>query len=269
MKKKNIIIYIIITSLILITVLVYRTDIFKKTDNSVKITYDDYIVKKGDISYTIRTDGIIDSKIKYHYIIDVQNEDDILVDLGDKVNINDIIARNNNGNILSKTNGTVVYKSYNYDTNVLELYVYDLENLVVKFSVSQNDSIYIQKGDSIDFYYINQWYSAEIDYVGLVLNESTIPTLDVSASFHNDNAIFVNSVVNINITYILNRNVLIVPKKAVKFDGKQTYVYIKIKGSNDYIKRIVEIGSQSQLDVEIVNGLNEGDIVGIEEDIYD
>lgn len=57
----------------------------------------------------------------------------------------------------------------------------------------------------------------------------------------------------------VENNVLSIPKTALNSDGEETFVYLVIDGS--LVKQVVKTGAETSIQVEIKDGLKEGDVV--------
>ena len=67
--------------------------------------------------------------------------------------------------------------------------------------------------------------------------------------------------VNVAVTTLNEPNVLSIPREALRTDGSQTYVFRVIKGKA--VRTPVEVGSLNLIDVEILGGVRQGDIVAL------
>jgi multidrug efflux pump subunit AcrA (membrane-fusion protein) len=66
---------------------------------------------------------------------------------------------------------------------------------------------------------------------------------------------------NVVITTGTRKNVLTLPKGAVKREGKKTFVVMQVNGELE--DKPVELGWRDSGQIEVVSGLNEGALIGI------
>ena len=182
----------------------------------------DYI-KKGQKIATLNKESL-KSKLEYQSVT------------VSSVNNNSLIAKINNYNteILSPISGMVtkinVTKGSEINPSVPVMVVSDLENMVIKSSVKEDD---------IKDIYVGQ----------------NFVTVDVVAKNYDN----IRPQTNLNLEFedFTKKNAVIIPFDSVMFDEDKPYVYINNMGYA--AKRYVKLGEEYDIDVEILGGVNEGD----------
>ena len=66
---------------------------------------------------------------------------------------------------------------------------------------------------------------------------------------------------NVVVTTGTRKNVLTLPKEAVKREGKKTFAIMQVNGELE--DKPIELGWRDAGRIEVVSGLNEGDAIGI------
>ena len=66
---------------------------------------------------------------------------------------------------------------------------------------------------------------------------------------------------NVVVTTGTRKNILTLPKEAVKREGKKTFVVMQVNGELE--DKPVELGWRDSGRIEVVSGLKEGDLIGI------
>lgn len=141
--------------------------------------------------------------------------------------------------------------------------VSDTQNLQVQMSVYENDLANLQDGQAVD---IKAGAVGDQIFQGMVSDISQIGKYDatgskftISVSFDNDGSLKLGMSASCSIKTAVADNVLSVPVAAIQSgeDGK----YVTVKSSGGEERRKVETGISDGQDVEITNGLNEGDMV--------
>ncbi|MBE7029231.1 MAG: HlyD family efflux transporter periplasmic adaptor subunit [Ruminococcaceae bacterium] len=215
----------------------------------------DYI-KKGQKIATLNKESL-KSKLEYQSVT------------VSSVNNNSLIAKINNYNteILSPISGIVtkinVTKGSEINPSVPVMVVSDLENMVIKSSVKEEDIKDIYVGQKV----IISGNSFVGDVEGEVIK--IYPLAEKSNTLNGENFVTVDVVAknydnirpqtNLNLEFedFTKKNAVIIPFDSVMFDEDKPYVYINNMGYA--AKRYVKLGEEYDIDVEILGGVNEGD----------
>ena len=138
-----------------------------------------------------------------------------------------------------------------------------LDQVWVEAEVFERDAALIKKGLSVSMaldYLPSQKWEGVVDYVYPALNSKT-RTLRVRLKFDNpDHQLKPNMFAQVSIHANQSENVILVPKEAVIRTGKQDRVVLAL-GDGQFKSIEVSIGRVDQESIEILEGLNEGDIV--------
>ena len=182
-----------------------------------------------------------------------------------------------NGTIYAKGSGIVTDISYEIsDSLVTEgtMFSYAKEDeMSITVDISQEDVININVGDAANIEF--SAYPEEI-YEGIITAITSTSTSESSATVSYPVTILVNGDTSklyggmtADITFITEtrENTLYVSKKAIVEENGKMYVYIMNK--NKYELSEVTTGLSNGIDIEILSGLNEGDVVYIATQITD
>lgn len=184
-------------------------------------------------------------------------------------------------NILKYTNGE--YLTAPYNCVITEISVPDSEEMCTNkhyIKIQSTDTLKMSleiDEDELDTIYIGQEAQIEIDTLsdktitGYVTNIDNIATYSSSGStfdfdveFQNDGDILLGMSAKCSIILDKAENVLAVASEAITTQGKSSYVELKLE--DETTKSLeVETGISNDAYTEIKSGLNEGDIVIVEE----
>jgi membrane fusion protein, copper/silver efflux system len=170
----------------------------------------------------------------------------------------------------SSTNGIVTsirVKNGDYVSEGTILYdVVDLSKLWVMFDAYENDLVFLNKGDKLDFTIqalpgIN--FSGNIVFIDPVIDPVTrVAKVRVEAD-NRSGKLKPEMFATANVTSTLSgyRNNIVIPKSAVLWTGKRSVVYVKQPGTDEYIFKIreVDLGPMLGESYIILNGLSEGE----------
>ena len=107
--------------------------------------------------------------------------------------------------------------------------------------------------------YKNKKFSGIVDMISSRINAET-RTLLTRVKIENSNyELIPGSLLEITINFNL-RNSLRVPDTSVMMEGEKAYVY-KVSKDNVVNKTEIKVGLRSEGSIEVISGLNEGDII--------
>jgi len=195
-------------------------------------------------------------------------KDDLLneLELNSYVNKGDIIVKLKSGNIIAPFSGVVGYTGLTEDIFVSDkTIIITLDDTKVIYSdikIPENYSSVLEKGLPIEVKvssFKNKTFDGEIDFVSSRINADTRSLL-TRIKIDNSNLELISGSL-LEVSILLNtRNSLGVPDTSVIMEGEKSFVY-KVSSDNVVNKVEVEIGNRSEGKVEILSGLNEGDII--------
>lgn len=179
------------------------------------------------------------------------------------------------GIIYAEYSGTVVtvgYEAGDYlssDTPVAAFK--DMDEITMTVSVSQEDISQVALGDKVDI--VLTAYK-DTTYDGVVESMETASSSGSSTVSYNVTVAFTGDVTGIygdmtgNVTFITSQvqDVVYVSNKAVIADGEASYVDVK-KEDGSVERTAVETGFTDGVNVEIISGLEEGDVALIESQV--
>ena len=195
-------------------------------------------------------------------------KDDLLneLELNSYVNKGDIIVKLKNGNIIAPFSGVVGYTGLTEDIFVSDkTIIITLDDTKVIYSdikIPENYSSVLEKGLPIEVKvssFKDKTFDGEIDFISSRINADTRSLL-TRIKIDNSNLELISGSL-LEVSILLNtRNSLGVPDTSVIMEGEKSFVY-KVSSDNVVNKVEVEIGNRSEGKVEILSGLNEGDII--------
>ena len=268
-KSKKIISIVLIFFLIIATVIIGRTLIgnhFKKKFSKrpppgIIVTE---VVKK-EFSEKIETFGTaISNKSKSFKI----KKDDLFEELKLKnfVKKGELLIKLKSGDIIAPFSGVLGYTGITEDIlvsdNIFIITIDDNSIIYSDIKIPENYSSFIKKGLPIEVRlssFKNKIFLGEIDFVSSRINADTRSLLSRIKIDNNDLDLISGSLLEVTVKFNL-RNSLSVPDTSVMVEGDKSYVYL-ISQENIANKTQVKIGSRSDKSIEILSGLNEGDII--------
>ena len=268
-RSKKIISIVLIFFLIIATVIIGRTLIgnhFKKKFSKrpppgVIVTE---VVKK-EFSEKIETFGTaISNKSKSFKI----KKDDLFEELKLKnfIKKGELLIKLKSGDIIAPFSGVLGYTGITEDIlvsdNIFIITIDDNSIIYSDIKIPENYSSFIKKGLPIEVRlssFKNKIFLGEIDFVSSRINADTRSLLSRIKIDNKDLDLISGSLLEVTVKFNL-RNSLSVPDTSVMVEGDKSYVYL-ISQENIANKTQVKIGSRSDKSIEILSGLNEGDII--------
>ena len=222
-------------------------------------------VKKLEFSEKIETFGTAVSKKSKTFKI---KKEDLYEDLKfkDFVKEGDILIKLKSGNILAPFDGVLGYTGLTEDIlvsdNIFIITLDDNSTIYSDIKIPENYSASIQKGLPVDVRissYKDKIFQGEIDFVSSRINADTRSLL-CRIKVKNENLELISgSLLEVSIKFNL-RNSVGVPDTSIMVEGDKSFVY-KISDKNIANKINVTTGIRSNKNIEIISGLNEGDII--------
>ena len=222
-------------------------------------------VKKHGFSEKIETFGTAVSKRSKTFKIKKENlyED---LKFKDFVKEGDILIKLKSGNILAPFDGVLGYTGLTEDIlvsdNIFIITLDDNSTIYSDIKIPENYSASIQKGLPVDVRissYKDKIFQGEIDFVSSRINADTRSLL-CRIKVKNENLELISgSLLEVSIKFNL-RNSVGVPDTSIMVEGDKSFVY-KISDKNIANKINVTTGIRSNKNIEIISGLNEGDII--------
>ena len=268
-RSTKIISIILIFFLIIATVIIGRTMIgnhFKKKFGKrqppgIIITE---VVKK-EFSEKIETFGTAISNKSETFKI---KKDDLVGDLELKnyVKKGEILIKLKSGNILAPFSGILGYTGLTEDifvsNNIFIITLDDNSTIYSDIKIPENYSASIKKGLPVEVKissYKNKIFKGEVDFVSSRINADTRSLLS-RIKVENENLELISgSLLEVSIMFNM-RNSLGVPDTSIIMEGEKAFIY-KVSPENIANKIEVQIGNRSEGKVEILSGLNEGDVI--------
>ena len=222
-------------------------------------------VKKYEFSEKIETFGTAVSKRSKTFKI---KREDLYEDLKfkDFVKEGDILIKLKSGNILAPFDGVLGYTGLTEDIlvsdNIFIITLDDNSTIYSDIKIPENYSASIQKELPVDVRissYKDKIFQGEIDFVSSRINADTRSLL-CRIKVKNENLELISgSLLEVSIKFNL-RNSVGVPDTSIMVEGDKSFVY-KISDKNIANKINVTTGIRSNKNIEIISGLNEGDII--------
>ena len=225
-------------------------------------------VIKKEFSEKIETFGTAISKRSESFKI---KKEDLFEDLKLKnfVKKGEILIKLKSGNIIAPFSGVLGYTGLTEDilvsNNIVIITLDDNSIIYSDIKIPENYSASIKKGLPVEVKltsYKDKIFAGEVDFVSSRINADTRSLLSRIKVNNEDLELISGSLLEVRVKFDL-RNSLSVPDTSVMIEGDKAYVY-KIDNENVAIKTEVKTGLRSQKSIEIISGLNEGDIVAAE-----
>ena len=222
-------------------------------------------VKKHEFSEKIETFGTAVSKRSKTFKI---KKEDLYEDLKfkDFVKEGDILIKLKSGNILAPFDGVLGYTGLTEDIlvsdNIFIITLDDNSTIYSDIKIPENYSASIQRGLPVEVKissYKDKIFQGEIDFVSSRINADTRSLL-CRIKIENENLELISgSLLEVSIKFNLRSSVG-VPDTSIMVEGDKSFVY-KISDKNIANKINVATGIRSNKNIEIISGLNEGDII--------
>tara|TARA_B100000886_G_scaffold246192_1_gene173173 strand:- start:20 stop:889 length:870 start_codon:yes stop_codon:yes gene_type:complete len=195
-------------------------------------------------------------------------KDDLIGELKLKsfVKKGEILIKLKSGNLIAPFNGVLGYTGLTEDIFISDnIFIITLDDNSIIYSdikIPENYSAFMKKGLPVEAKissYKNKIFEGEIDFVSSRINADTRSLLS-RIKIRNDNLELISgSLLEVDVKFNL-RDSLSVPDTSVIIEGEKSFVY-KISEDNIANKNEVKIGLRSEKKIEILEGLNEGDII--------
>ena len=195
-------------------------------------------------------------------------KDDLLeeLELNNYVNKGDIIVKLKSGNIIAPFSGVVGYTGLTEDIFVSDkTIIITLDDTKVIYSdikIPENYSSLLEKGLPIEARvssFKNKIFIGEIDFISSRINADTRSLLTRIKVDNSNLELISGSLLEVSI--MLNmRDALAVPDTSIIMEGEKAFVY-KVSPENVANKVEVQIGNRNEGKIEILSGLNEGDVI--------
>ena len=222
-------------------------------------------VAKKEFSEKIETFGTAISNKSETFKI---KKDDLVGDLELKnyVKKGEILIKLKSGNILAPFSGVLGYTGLTEDifvsNNIFIITLDDNSTIYSDIKIPENYSASIKKGLPVEVKissYKNKIFKGEVDFVSSRINADTRSLLS-RIKVENENLELISgSLLEVSIMFNM-RNSLGVPDTSIIMEGEKAFVY-KVSTENITNKIEVQIGNRSEGKVEILSGLNEGDVI--------
>ena len=222
-------------------------------------------VMKKEFSEKIETFGTAVSKKSKTFKI---KKDDLFEDLELRnfVKKGDILIKLKSGNILAPFNGVLGYTGLTEDilvsNNIIIITLDDNSTIYSDIKIPENYSASIKKGLPVNVKissYKDKIFQGEIDFVSSRINADTRSLLSRIKVENKNLDLISGSLLEVSVKINL-RNSLSVPDTSVMVEGDKSYVY-KITDENVANKTEVITGLRSNKNIEILSGLDEGNII--------
>ena len=222
-------------------------------------------VVKKEFSEKIETFGTAISKKSKTFKI---KKDDLLEDLKLKnfVKKGEILIKLKSGNIIAPFSGVLGYTSLTEDilvsNNIVIITLDDNSVIYSDIKIPENYSASIKKGLPVEVKltsYKDKIFEGEVDFVSSRINADTRSLLSRIKVENEDLELISGSLLEVGVKFNL-RNSLSVPDTSVMVEGDKSYVY-KINDENIANKTEIKTGIRTNKSIEIISGLNKGDII--------
>ena len=195
-------------------------------------------------------------------------KDDLIGELKLKsfVKKGEILIKLKSGNVIAPFNGVLGYTGLTEDIFISDnIFIITLDDNSIIYSdikIPENYSAFMKKGLPVEAKissYKNKIFKGEIDFVSSRINADTRSLLS-RIKIRNDNLELISgSLLEVDVKFNL-RDSLSVPDTSVIIEGEKSFVY-KISEDNIANKNEVKIGLRTDKRIEILAGLDEGDII--------
>ena len=260
---------ILIFFLIIAAVIIGRTMIgnhFKKKFS--KIPPPEIMVTKvvqKEFSDKVDTFGTAISKRSETFKI---RKDDLFEDLKLKnyVKKGEILIKLKSGDIIAPFSGVLGYTGLTEDilvsNNIFIITLDDNSTIYSDIKIPESYSAHIKKDLPVEVKlssFKDKIFLGKIDFVSSRINADTRSLLSRIKIKNSDLELISGSLLEVSVRFNLRKS-LSVPDTSVMIEGNKSYVY-KIDDNNTANKTEVKTGLRNNKNIEIVSGLNEGDII--------
>ena len=222
-------------------------------------------VVEKEFSENIETFGTAISKKTESFKI---RKDDLNGDLKLKnfVKKGEILIKLKSGDIIAPFSGVLGYTGLTEDilvtNNIIIITLDDNSIIYSDIKIPENYSASIKKGLPVEVKissYKDKIFSGEVDFVSSRINADTRSLLSRIKVKNDDLNLISGSLLEVSVKFNL-RNSLSVPDTSVMVEGDKSYVYL-IDDENTANKTEVITGLRGDKSIEIISGLNVGDII--------
>ena len=182
------------------------------------------------------------------------------------VNKGEVIVKLKSGNIEAPFSGVLGFTGLTEDIFVSDkTFIITLDDTQVIYSdikIPENYSSVLKKGLPIEAKvssYKNKIFNGEIDFISSRINADTRSLLTRIKIDNSDLELMSGSLLEVSIMFNM-RNSIGVPDTSIIMEGEKTFVY-KVSPENIANKTEVQIGSRNDGKIEILSGLDEGDVI--------
>ena len=195
-------------------------------------------------------------------------KDDVLgeLNLKNKVKKGDLILNLKSGNIIAPFDGVLGYTGLTEDIFVSDnIFIITLDDNSTIFSdikVPESFAQFIKKGLPVEARvssYKDRVFNGEIDFISSRINADTRSLLSRIKISNKNLELLSGSLLEITVKFNL-RDSLGVPDTSIMMEGEKSYVYI-VSDENIANKTEIEIGLRGKGRVEILSGIDEGDLI--------
>ena len=178
----------------------------------------------------------------------------------------DVLIKLKSGDVFAPFDGVLGYTGLTEDIFISDnIFIITLDDNSIIYSdikIPENYSASIRKGLPVEVKissYKNKIFQGEIDFVSSRINADTRSLLS-RIKVNNDSLELISgSLLEVSVKFNL-RDSLSVPDTSVIIEGDKTFVY-KVDKDNIANKTQVKIGLRGNKSIEIISGLNNGDII--------
>ena len=170
------------------------------------------------------------------------------------------------GNIIAPFSGVLGYTGLTEDIlvsdNIIIITLDDNSTIYSDLKIPENYSASIKKGLPVDVKissYKDKIFSGEIDFVSSRINADTRSLLSRIKIVNENSELISGSLLEVSVKFNL-RNSLSVPDTSVMIEGDKSFVYL-INSENIANKTEIKTGLRDDKSIEIISGLNIGDII--------
>ena len=195
-------------------------------------------------------------------------KDDLIEELKLKNSVQkgEILIKLKSGDLIAPFSGVLGYTGLTEDIfisdNIFIITLDDNSTIYSDIKIPENYSAFMKKGLPVDVKissYKNKIFQGEIDFVSSRINADTRSLLSRIKINNPDLELISGSLLEVDVKFNL-RNSLSVPDTSVMVEGDKSYVY-KIDDDNVANKIEVKTGIRNNKNIEIISGLNEGEII--------
>ena len=178
----------------------------------------------------------------------------------------EVLIKLKSGNIIAPFTGVLGYTGLTEDilisNNIFIITLDDSSTIFSDIKIPENYSASIKKGLPVEVKLSSlkdKIFLGEVDFVSSRINADTRSLLSRIKVDNTDLELISGSLLEVSVKFNL-RNSLSVPDTSVMVEGDKSYVY-KINDENIANKTEVKTGLRVNKNIEIISGLNKGDIV--------